>query len=62
MICPCGCDHWLHVAAGLQGVAGMLVNLEAAQAPPTRAGLAKLEEQLQKLQGLLERQKAKIAD
>lgn len=57
MICPCGVDHWLHVAFGLKGIAGMFVALENSKVPPTGEGIEKLEEMLNHLRELLERQK-----
>jgi len=48
--CPCGVDHWLHVATGFQGIVGMMVNLQAHHIPVSDAAMRKMEEQLAKLQ------------
>lgn len=57
MKCPCGIDHWLHVAAGFQGIVGMMVNLEAQGVPASPEAIQKMEEQLKKLQERIEKQK-----
>ena len=47
--CPCLVDHWLHVAAGFQGIVGMMIHLENADVPASDAAMAKMEEQLTRL-------------
>jgi hypothetical protein len=41
--CPCGIDHWLHVALGFQGLVGMLTQLQQQGITCTPAALAALE-------------------
>lgn len=48
-MCPCGVDHWEHLAAGFQGIVGMMVNLSAKGIKASPEALKKMEEQLTKL-------------
>ena len=55
MICPCGVDHWLWLGLGLQGVVGMMANLDAQGIKPSPVALARLEDEFRKLQVQIEK-------
>jgi hypothetical protein len=55
--CPCGVDHWLHLAAGFQGIVGMMANLNAQAVPASDEAMAKLDEQLARLREQIDQQR-----
>lgn len=57
MTCPCGVDHWYHVAAGFQGIIGMMRALDGGNVPASEAAIVKLDEMLAQLQEQIARQK-----
>lgn len=59
MSCPCGVDHWDHLAGGFQGIMSMMANLENSGVAPTAVALEKLEKELARLKEQVERLKTK---
>lgn len=49
MKCPCGVDHWLHLALGFQGIVGMMAQLRTSECPPTAAAIEKFDLYLSRL-------------
>lgn len=58
--CPCGVDHWSHLAAGFQGIAKMMDQLEAAGVLCHQNAVHKLEFELARLKAQIDRQKQKL--
>ena len=59
--CPCGVDHWLHLALGFQGIVGMMTQLDGKDVLPSNAAMDMLEQYSAKLAEHVARQKAKRA-
>lgn len=59
MICKCGCDHWLHLAMGFQGIVGMMVNLNNQSVRASSAAMEMLDTQMAKLAAEIEKQRRK---
>ena len=55
MHCPCGADHWMHIANGLRGIVDMLRNLEANKLAISKKAIVNLESQVKRLVELTER-------
>lgn len=49
MKCPCEIDHWLHAAAGLQGIASIMQNLRIHDVPVSDAARLKFETELKRI-------------
>lgn len=59
MNCPCGVDHWSHLAAGFQGIVSMMGALNTNNVPCSDAGFAKMESEMKRLQEQIDTQREK---